>query len=235
MTFTYNEIVSRIQHTLNTLNKDMFIPRRYILSIFKAKAEFYMAQKLNDKSLFRETNLFKWINCVKMEEAPSNTCGVELQSCTTVMKSRKKLPKLLWSRYGSSTIMVTNIDGSKEYQIISQAYYNNIKNKPIFKKFKGKFAIIYPDNYLYIPDSEVKIVNILIFSLDEKCDDSSECEDDLNEKGGSCRNYWETEIEVPDKMSEVIIQETLKEVAMRVQIPEDENENNDSNIKSREQ
>ena len=153
MTITYNELVSRIQGSFNTLNKDMFIPRRYILSVFKAKAEFYMAQKFYDKSLFRETNLFKWINCIKMEDVPASKCGVELQSCHNIVRSKKKLPRLLWSRYGASALMITNIDGSKEYQIISLSYYNSIRKKRDFDKFKGKFAIIYPDNHLYIPDS----------------------------------------------------------------------------------
>ena len=130
MIITYNEIVSRIQNNLNTLDKDMLIPRRFILSIFKSKAEFLMAQKFYDKSLFRETNLYKWINCIDMEEIDSVCCGkIQLQTCNIVMRSKKKLPKLIWTRYGSTVLMVTNIDGSKEYQVVSHSYYQSLKNK----------------------------------------------------------------------------------------------------------
>lgn len=233
MTLTYNEIVSRIQNNLNSVSKDMYIPKRFILSVFKSKAEFLMAQKFYDKSLFRETNLYKWINCVDLEEVDYIKCGkIEFKTCNTIMRSKKKLPKLLWTRYGSTVLMVTNIDGSKEYQVISHSYYQSIKNNKNFEKFKGKFAIIYPDNVLYIPDSTVTKVNILLYTLDETCDDLENCDDS---KSTGCESYWDKTFEISDKIGEVAIQETLKEVMIRLQIPKDENDNLDSNIKSREQ
>lgn len=240
MTITYNEIVSQIQNTLRTLNKDQYIPRRYILSVFKSKAEFLMAQKFHDKSLFRETNLYKWLECVDMIEMDKKLCNkMEIPSCEKAVKSKKKLPKLLWTRYGSTVLMVTNIDHSKEYQVVSLSYYNTIKRKSNFDKFKGKYAIIYPDNTLVIPDSTVKKVNVLMYSLDEKFADSSDCDKsslfDTEDDGGNCNNYWESEIELSDKVSELAIAETLKTVSMRLQVKEDENPNLDSNIISREQ
>ena len=229
MILTYKEIVSRIQNNLNTLNKDMFIPRRFILSVFKSKAEFLMAQKFYDKSLFRETNLFKWIECIEMEEISPSTCpNVELRSCETLMRSVKKLPKLLWTRYGSTVLMVTNIDHSKTYTLISHSYYQTIKNKRTFDKFKGTFAIVYPDNKIVIPDTYVSRINVLLYTLDEKFDDISECCDENTR----CQSYWEKEFEISDKVSEVALQETLKEVSMRIQIPKDELPDGDSNQKT---
>lgn len=225
---TYREIVSRIENSLNSLTKDTFIPRRYILSVFKSKAEFFMAQKLFDKTLFRETSLFKWVNCVQMVEEDVIKCGkLEFKRCKSLMKSKKKLPKVLWSKYGSSVILVTTIDGEKEYKLISQVDYMNLLKRPNSEKFIGKYALIYPDNYLYIPDSEVKMVNILMYTLDEKSDDSSDCKD-----CDDCESYWDKEVSISDKIREVVIQETLKEVSMRLQVPKDENSNMDSNQKS---
>lgn len=227
---TYREIVSRIENSLNSLTKDTFIPRRYILSVFKSKAEFFMAQKLFDKTLFRETSLFKWVNCVQMVEEDIIKCGkLEFKRCKSLMKSKKKLPKVLWSKYGSSVILVTTIDGEKEYKLISQVDYMNLLKRPNSEKFIGKFAIII-DDYLYLPDSEIKMVNILIYTLDEKADDLSDCKE-----CDDCESYWDKEVLISDKIREVVIQETLKEVSMRLQIPKDENPNSDSNIKSREQ
>lgn len=224
---TYREIVSRIENSLNSLTKDTFIPRRYILSVFKSKAEFFMAQKLFDKTLFRETSLFKWVNCVQMVEEDIIKCGkLEFKRCKSLMKSKKKLPKVLWSKYGSSVILVTTIDGEKEYKLISQVDYMNLLKRPNSEKFIGKFAIII-DDYLYLPDSEIKMVNILIYTLDEKVDDLSDCKE-----CDDCESYWDKEVLISDKIREVVIQETLKEVSMRLQIPKDENPQGDSNIKS---
>lgn len=227
MNIAYGEVVDRIQNSLNSVSKDTFIPRRFILSIFKSKLNFLMAQKFHDKSLFRETNLFKWIECVSMEEIDTVKCGkIELQKCNTTMKSVKKLPEMIWTRYGSTLLMVTNIDGSKEYQVISHSYYNSLRKRRGFDKFKGKYAILYPDNHLYIPDSTVSIVNVLLYSLDEKCNDLSDCEEN------NCNSYWDFEVEVSDKVYEAAISETFKEVFTRLQIPKDELPNGDSNQKT---
>lgn len=224
---TYREIVSRIQNSLNTLAKDTFIPRRFILSVFKSKAEFLMAQKLYDKTLYRETNLFKWINCVTMVEEDIVKCDkIEFKRCRSLMKSKKKLPKLLWSRYGASIFLITNIDTSKEYKLISQADYLNLLNRKNSEKFLGKYAILYPDNYLYIPDSEVKSVNVLVYTLDEKADEITDCKE-----CDDCKSYWDTEIEISDKIREVVMQETLKEITIRLQVPPDENDDLSENIK----
>lgn len=223
----YKEAVSRIQNSLNTLAKDTFIPRRYILSVFKSKAEFLMAQKLYDKTLYRETNLFKWINCVTMIEDDIVKCDkIEFKRCRSLMKSKKKLPKLLWSRYGPSIFLITNIDGTKEYKLINQADYLNLVNRKNSEKFLGKYAILYPDNHLYIPDSDVKAVNVLNYTLDEKADEMSDCKD-----CEECKSYWDTEIEISDKIREVVIQETLKEITLRLQIPRDELDNLNANEK----
>lgn len=222
---TYREVVSRIQNTLNQLVKDTFIPRRYILAVFKSKAAFLTAQKLTDKTLFRETSLFKWINCVKMEEEDMIKCDkIEFKRCQSIMKSSKKLPELLWTKYGPSILAVTNLDGSKDYKLTDVRTYNILKKRKGFEKFKGDYALVYPDNHIYIPDSKIKMINVLIYSLDEKADDVSEC-DDCKE----CRDYWDTKVSVSDKLLEAVIGETLKEIAMRVQIPKDENPNLDSN------
>lgn len=228
---TYGEIVSRIQNQLNTLNKDMFIPRRLILSVFKSKAEFLISQKFHDKSLFRETNIFKWLECIKLEEVDSVQCGkLELPTVSNAMVSVKKLPKLIWSRYGASVLMVTNLTRDKEYSLITPFEYNQIRNSKHFSKFKGKYAIIYPDGRIAIPDATVKKINMLVFTLDENAEDICECEDKIN-----CNSYWDFEFEIPDKIQEAIIQETLKEISLRVQIPEDEHPGGDSNQKTKNQ
>lgn len=233
MTVTYNEIVSRIQNVLNSVSKDMYIPKRLILSVFKTKAEFFLVQKIDSKKLFRENNLYKWINCIDMEEINSKKCDkVELQMCNTIMKTKNKLPKLIWTKFGSSVVMVTNMDGSKEYQLVTHSYYNSIRHNRNFDKFKGNFAILYPDNYIYIPDSQVRKINVLLYSFDEICDNLENCDDEFKD---NCKSYWEKEFELMDKISEIVVSETIKEISMRLQIPKDSNDNLDPNIKSKEQ
>lgn len=225
---TYNEVISRVQNTLNAINKDMYIPKRYILAVLKSKAEFLVSQKFNDKSLFREMNIFSWVNCVEMKEMDTYMCGlVELEDCGTVMVTKVKLPELIWSRYGSSILMVTNITNSKKYQLISPLEFMNIKNRSNFEKFKGKYAIIYPDNRIIIPDSTVKKINVLLYTLDESIINMGYCEECDN-----CNNYYDAEFNLPNKIGEAVIQEAIKEISLRMQIPKDELPSGNSNEKN---
>ena len=225
---TYNEVISRVQNTLNAINKDMYIPKRYVLAVLKSKAEFLVSQKFNDKSLFREMNIFSWVNCVEMKEIDTYMCGlVELEDCGTVMVTKVKLPELIWSRYGSSILMVTNITNSKKYQLISPLEFMNIKNRSNFEKFKGKYAIIYPDNRIIIPDSTVKKINVLLYTLDESIINMGYCEECDN-----CNNYYDAEFNLPNKIGEAVIQEAIKEISLRMQIPKDELPSGNSNEKN---
>ena len=225
---TYNEVISRVQNTLNAINKDMYIPKRYVLAVLKSKAEFLVSQKFNDKSLFREMNIFSWVNCVEMKEMDTYMCGlVELEDCGTVMVTKVKLPELIWSRYGSSILMVSNITNSKKYQLISPLEFMNIKNRSNFEKFKGKYAIIYPDNRIIIPDSTVKKINVLLYTLDESIINMGYCEECDN-----CNNYYDAEFNLPNKIGEAVIQEAIKEISLRMQIPKDELPSGNSNEKN---
>lgn len=226
---TYGEVVSRIQNTLNSQNKDGYLPRRYILFTFKSKAEFIMSQKLYDKSLFREIGLFKQLNCVELTDKSNTVCGdVEFVRCDDIAISKKKLPKLLWSRYGPSIIEISTVNGDKVFSLISKKDYQIMSKRKGFEKFKGSYAILTSDNYLMIPNSELKLVNILVYTLDETSGDLSTC-DSCQE----CESYWDKEVSVSDKMLESVIGEVLKEVSMRVQIVPDTNPNLDVNEKSK--
>ena len=108
---TYREIVGNIQEIFNSTTKDTYIPRRLILSILKTNIKDFMSKKLNDKSLFRELNIFDWIECIDMVEDDIIKCPIiEFRRCNSIMKSKKPLPKLIWSRFGASIMAVTNIN-----------------------------------------------------------------------------------------------------------------------------
>lgn len=228
---TYNEIVSRIELDFNALQKDVRIPRRYILKIFKDTAEFFIAQKLYDKSLFREMDMYKWIKCVKFKPDNYISCGkFEFKRCKNLMKSVKKVPKILSSKFGYAVLLVTNLDNTKTYKVITMSDYINMSNRPHFDKFKGKYVIFDADGYLYIPDSEIKALNMLVITLDEKSEEYGDC-DEKNDCA-DCINYWDMRIDIPAKLSELIYAETFNKVARRLNIPKDENDDLDSNRKT---
>lgn len=227
---TNGEFVSRVVNGLRALNKDDHISRRYILRIGQNKSKFYISQKLLDKSLFREDNLFRYLNCFKLTNEDRIKCGIyEFARCESLMKSFKKIPGLVYSRYGASIISITSIDGMTRFVPTTLSNYSLFKDRQNSDKFKGLTQFFYiKDGYLYLPDSEIEMVNIVYIPFDEsEVDKASECSD-----GSSCKSIWDMEFVVPDKLSEQVITETINEVFTSRKVVVDENPNLDTNIKS---
>lgn len=225
---TYGELVSSVVNSFNSIKKDMRIPKRYVLSVFKKNAEFIMSQKLRDRSLYREEDLFTWLNCIELKREDVVKCPIiEFKTCKDLMRTKKKLPKILSSIFGYAILLVTTIDGEKEYKIKTLSSYNTLKRRSNFDKFKGKYAYL-KDGYLYIPDSDIEAINILILTLDEDSDEISECSD----PNLKCTSIWDRDIKVADKILTPIIQQTVQEISVRFNIPVDENSNLDVNVKT---
>lgn len=217
---TYGELVSGVMNTFNSVKKDMRIPKRYILHVFKENAQNLLSQKLRDRSLFREEDLFRWLNCVEMKEDNIIKCPiVEFRSCRQLMRSKKKLPKTINSKFGASILMVTTIDGEKVFQVKSLTEYKLMKNNRNYSKFKGKYAYL-SNGYLYIPDNEIEAVNILLLTLDEDSDEISTCSD-----VDGCTSIWDREVKMSTKILTPAMQMTLQTISMRFNIPLDENSN----------
>lgn len=226
---TNGEFVSRVINGLNALNKDEHISKRYILRIGQNKSKFYIAQKLLDKSLYRETNLFKTIECMRLDEEETIKCGIhEFMRCDSLMKSRKKIPGLVYNRLGSSVISITSLNGDIEFKAISPKGYVNSKKRKTVQQLKLKYFYI-QDNYLYLPDSNIEYVTITYIPFDEsEVDAASECD---GKELVDCKSIWDYEFKVPDKLSEQVITETIQEVSMKKRVPPDENPNGNQNMK----
>lgn len=212
------EITSRVINTVKALSKDNRLSRRYVLKTLQNKAKFYISQKLTDKSLFRESNLYTSLDCVKMKEIDIYKCDiVEFRSCKKLMRSVKKLPELIYSKYGSSILEVTSLDGNYSFLSITPSQFR--LNKQRTSNLKQDWFYI-KDGYIYLPDSEVMSISLSLITLDlydlEQCSDCS---------GNKCKSAWDFEFIVPDKLLEVVISETIKEISLNRQVQEDQNPN----------
>lgn len=212
---TYGDIVSRISNSLNSVSKDNRIPKRYILKVVKDIATFLIAQKLGDRSLYKESNTYTTISCFELEPIEVVKCDIiEFRRCKSIMKSKHKLPRLIDSKYGISLKEVTALDDETEFKFTTPSQYRRDKNRG-----ESDYKYYYvKDDHLYLLDVTVPRVNLYVLTLDEEnvvsCD---KCND--------CKSLWEYELNIPDKLLEAVTQETLKTISIRKQIPRDENAN----------
>lgn len=221
---TNKELVSQIMGQLKMLNKDDRISRRLVLGTALRYSTTLHSQKLLEGTLFKEENLFTKLTCIDMERVDPVRCGLAIR-CTTLMRSKEKLPKTVTSRFGHSVIMVTNITDTIKF--------DKIMYEGIVDKAPKRYADLQQaspewfvfDDYLYIKDFEIEQVNTIVFSLQKDETDGSE-----NGGVGTCTNHWDLTFVCSDKLLMSVIQYTIQELSVTRQIVQDNNPDlNDNN------
>lgn len=220
---TNSEAVSKTINTFKYLNKDEHISRRYVLKLLKDSSKNLISQKLLDRTILNDENIYTLIPCLEFEKIDIIRCPIiEFRTCRIIMKSKKPLPNLIYSRNGNSIKEIISVDGLTDiYLTTPQKYRNSLKRK--FNITKDVYLYVDSDNYAYILDKEILAVNIKLLTLDtDTVDDISGCSEDT-----ICKSGWDYEFVVPDKLEEVVFKEVLQILSSTYAVRrQDENPNN---------
>ena len=214
------EFVSQISGILKSNNKDNRIPKRLILKVGQDAATFLIAQKLMDRTISSETNLFTTIPCFELEQIESKNCpSLEFRMCRTLMKSKEPLPKLVFSRLGASIRDIVALDGDFIFTFVDETQYR--RNKKRQHQLKDQvFVYLGTDNHLYIPDREILSLDLTVLTLDTiAVEDCSAC------KEKDCRSFWDYEFIASSKLIESVKDMTLQRLSLTRNIVEDNNPN----------
>jgi hypothetical protein len=216
------EAVNIITNSLKLNNRDDHVPGRYILRVLKNTATFLISQKWAERSIIGDLNLYTQIPCFEFESIDTRECNnVEFRRCDILMKSKCKLPKLIFSRLGASVKEIVSLDGSYRFVFLDKGQYQRNKNRR-YSIEDEVYIYLDVDNYLYIPDHEIYTVDLTILTQNpEEADECSSCKKDECKKSN-----WEYEFIVPDKLVSTVLSEVLKLLGMSRQITEDNNPNN---------
>lgn len=204
---TFAGAVARVTNSLKLLNKDSRISRRFVLRVIRDILTTYTSQRMGERSLGNDYNLYSQIDCFEFEREDVVNCPiVEFRRCNILMKSKKPLPKLIYSRLGSSLKTVTSIDDNNEFLIVDrQQYRRNQKRKYNLNETQ---VFLDENGYLYIPDKEILSVNPMFLTLEtEKIDELCGC------KEKPCKSGWEYELKIADKLIEPVFSQALQIVA----------------------
>ena len=215
------EFVSQITGLLKSNNKDNRLPKRLILKTGQDATTFLVAQKLMDRTISSETNLYTTIPCFEFEQIDSKRCpSIEFRMCKTLMRSINPLPKLVFSRLGASIKEIVALDGDFVFTFVDEAQYR--RNKKRQHQLKNNvFVYLGTDNHLYIPDREIFSVDVTTLTLDSV----------TAEKASSCiesdcgKSNWHYPFICPDKLLESVKDMTLQRLSMTRTLQSDENPN----------
>lgn len=222
------EFVSRITNDLNALTKDVHLSKRWILNIGQTKAESYVAQHWDEGGMWDDHSLLTCIPCVEMIEVDKvDCCDAVFELCGFLMRSKYRLPGLVYSSRGAIITHVSTVDNSRFYKKADIKTYR-IQSKRKYAGKLPKFYYVY-DGYIYIPDEHIELINVCYFTLKRKeALALSACEPEA-----TCDSVWDDDFVFPVKLIEYIAQETLNEVSTKLKIPADERPDLDSNVKTK--
>lgn len=221
------EFVSQISTILKSNNKDNRIPKRTILSIGRDVTTFLVSQKLLDRTITQETSMYSLIECFEFEKIEVKKCSVvEFKMCSTLMKSIKPLPKLVFSRLGASIKNIISLDGSYSFTFVDENQYRRNKKRPNSLK-NQVYIYLGSDNHLYIPDKEIFSLDLTVLTLySTSINECSSCSENNIE---NCKSAWDYNFLCPDKLIEAVKDMTLQRLMIYKQIQEDQNPNNIEN------
>jgi hypothetical protein len=218
---TNSEIVSKITNGLKSVNRDGRYSRRYILSVLRGINTNLLSQKLLDRTIQEELQLYTTIKCFEFEKTDVISCPmIEFSRCTTLMRSKHPLPKLLFSRIGSSIKRVESIDGGTQLTILPYQQFSRNKKRQF--QLKGEHNIYLGiDNHLYT-EEEIYTINVDVLTIyPEDADKISGCGN-----SGSCKSGWDYEFITSDKIQDTVYNQALQIISATKNIREDENPNN---------
>lgn len=217
---TYREAVSKCVNTLKLNNKDEHISRRYILKLLQDSAQVLISQKLLDRTIAGDLNLYTYIPCFEFELIDVKKCPIiEFKMCNTLMKSKKPLPKLVFSRLGASIKDIVALDGNYRFTMVDKGQYQ--RNKKRKYSVKGEtYIYLDSDLHLYIPDEEIYSVDLTVLTTKpEEVDKCSACSEN------DCPKYWETTFIISDKLIDTLFGMVMQNLGMNRQIRDDKNPN----------
>lgn len=220
---TNAEAVSKVINSFKYLNKDERIPKRYVLRLLRDSAKNLIAQKLLDRTISEEANLYKKINCFEFKKVDVVSCPIiEFRKCETLMKSKKPLPELVFSRNGSSIKEVTSVDDLTEIYLTTPSQYRKDRKRKYYSK-EDTYLYVDVDNYAYIVDKPIYAANITLLTIKtDEVDEASACSEETN-----CKSGWEYEFIVPDKLQDTVFKEVLQILSSTYAVRRaDENPNN---------
>lgn len=188
-----------------------------------------MSQKLDELSLNKEEGIKFRIECFPMQRIKNKDCGVvEFRLCNKIMRSCQKLPETIFGKSGTGVLRVTNIDESREYKYVTAKEYSRLHKRKYRNKSARYFTI--KDGYLLAPETTSELLEVEMIAIDQdEAANASSCAP----KGVDCKNAWDAEFVCPDRFLDLVIQETVNEVAgvYRTAVP-DENPNMDEHQKT---
>ena len=113
------------------------------MNIGRTKAESYTAQRWDDGTLLGDHRLLTYVTCLEMIEVDKIVCcDAEFALCNTLMRSKHKLPGLLYSALRPAITKVTNVDNTIFFKFAEIKSYRNEQKDRMLNTLKNVVLLL---------------------------------------------------------------------------------------------
>ena len=172
---TFRQIISDIIDDLKAINLDDRLSYRFIKSKFSSEMSYFLRLEAKSREFAKLQNLWKPIHCIELIPVSLGECGF-VDECSVLMRSKDKIPEAFSTNYGL-LLKILTIDGKSTIPLIANSSeYKDYVNR---RWFKNKSVSYIEDGYLYLPDTMLEKVKVLIVPVNpyevEKANGSTGC------------------------------------------------------------
>jgi hypothetical protein len=216
---TVGDIVSRLRNIVKATNEDAFLTDRFIYSLVLKYAHLFIKRDKQIQSVLAYSALIQSIPCLELIEVDkvSDRCCAGIKSNCTIMRSKERIPDIIESTNGPLFRSIASLDNSTEFTLTTPTTYISSSKTTTFKYNTTKYYW-YVDGYLYFPNVDFEYVKVE--GLFEK--DLSDVFCAVEKK---CLKRQEEKTFIPDYLLAEIESSVIKELALRLQVPEETADN----------
>jgi hypothetical protein len=216
---TVGDIVSRLRNIIKATNEDAFLTDRFIYSLVLKYAHLFIKRDKQIQSVLAYSALIQSIPCLELIEVDkvSDRCCAGIKSNCTIMRSKERIPDIIESTNGPLFRSISSLDNSTEFTLTTPTTYISSSKTTTFKYNTTKYYW-YVDGYLYFPNVNFEYVKVE--GLFEK--DLSDVFCAIEKK---CLKRQDEKTFIPDYLLAEIESSVIKELALRLQVPEETADN----------
>lgn len=215
---TIRESISRIRNVFKLVNEDAFLTDRFIYSLLIKHSKALIRRQDNENKIMRYDSLFETLPYVELIEVDKIEAEcAKIKTGCKIMRTKKKLPKVMTGSYGPIFRTIAPIDGSDVFQQTTPAVYVSMTNSTTFKYNKTHY-FWYKNGYLYFPDiiwDAVSVEAMFEEPIDNFC----------NENDTECTMAQDRNVTIPDYLFTEIEQLVQQELMTLGKIPSDTGDN----------
>ena len=231
---TLDKLIYDIREGVNQFSDDTEISDRYITYLLEIKRAKYLRQGLNNFQKTYDNSITQSL-CIDLEEVNVNECGLDYE-CDTILRSTVPIPTpldldtnvALKSVKPTNRLAVNfNFITKKRAQYLSGARFN-----------KALYSFLDPDGYIYVVSGEgnnhYKLLECLtitgVFTDPLALAEFSNCCGCTT--ATPCFDASTTEYPLQPHYIDLIREEIIKALVVKLQIPEDKTNNSNDDIQN---